>query len=416
MLVFTPRRHSYIQGHNPAMTPPENALQYPDFRIYIAGKIFGLHALWMQRMSLGWIAWELTESASFVGIVAFANFVPTLVTGPFFGVWIDRVRVQRAALATQSLMLLLTLLLVLLIQTGILGSAILLIVALLLGIVASAHHPVRMSLAPRLVERAAISSVISTVAILFNIARMSGPALGGWLISQWGISACLAVQVVLYAPFILALSLLHPRENAPSESAPEPILRALYTGLRHVGDAVIIRNALLVTGVVAFVVRGVMEVFPVLADGVFDKGSSGLGLLLSSAGFGALLAGIVKAILPNEVAERFPCKSLVSALVGLTAVPLVGFSPVWGITLGLVALLGFCVTLSAISLQTTVQMGLSDDLRGRVMSIWTMTAIGMSAAGAAFMGVMFDLFGFAPTLAVAGLAGLAAVALVARRV
>ena len=81
------------------------ALKYRDFRFYLGGNIFALNALWMQRVTIGWIAWDLTASSSFVGFIAFMNFAPTLVSGPLFGVWIDRVRVKRAALVTQSLMM-----------------------------------------------------------------------------------------------------------------------------------------------------------------------------------------------------------------------------------------------------------------------------------------------------------------------
>ena len=82
-----------------------SALSFRDFRIYLGGNIFALNALWMQRVTIGWIAWDLTASASFVGFIAFANFAPTMITGPLFGVLIDRVRVTRAAMVTQFLLL-----------------------------------------------------------------------------------------------------------------------------------------------------------------------------------------------------------------------------------------------------------------------------------------------------------------------
>ena len=80
-----------------------SALTFRDFRIYISGNIFASNAVWMQRVTVGWIAWDLTESAAFVGMVAFVNFMPSLLVGPLFGVLIDRVRVKQAAIVTQSL-------------------------------------------------------------------------------------------------------------------------------------------------------------------------------------------------------------------------------------------------------------------------------------------------------------------------
>lgn len=125
---------------------------------------------------------EIDQIVHTLSLVSFTNFIPTLIIGPSFGVLVDRVRVHIAAVVTQSLMLIFTALLLVCIYLDILGQAGLTILSLLLGIVASAHHPIRMLLAPQLVNKATIGTAISTVAILFNLARMTGPALGGWLI------------------------------------------------------------------------------------------------------------------------------------------------------------------------------------------------------------------------------------------
>jgi len=383
-----------------------HALSYRSFQIYIAGKFFGLHALWMQRMTIGWIAWDMTRSASFVGLVSFINFMPTLLTGPFFGVLVDRVRVHIAAVVTQSLMLVFTALLLVCIYLNILGQAGLIILSLLLGIVASAHHPIRMSLAPRLVDKAAIGTVISTVAILFNLARMTGPALGGWLITKWGITGSLLCQIAFYIPFIFALSILRPRQTIAPAIDREPFIEAMRIGMRHVVKVRLIANALIITGLVAFVVRGVLEILPVIADGVFEKGPVGLGLLLSSAGFGALLAGVAKTLIPTQTAGHIPRLTFFSSVIGMILIPIIGFNGSWNLIIFLISCVAFCTTMTAITLQTAVQMDLPDDLRGRVMSIWTMVAMGAAAAGAMTLGLMFDWIGFATTLKITGIVGL----------
>lgn len=392
-----------------------NALKYRSFQIYIAGKFFGLHALWMQRMTLGWIAWDMTETASFVGVVSFIYFTPTLVTGPFFGVLVDRMRVHIAAMLTQSLMLGLTVALWLALTMGWLNQGVLIAMALLLGIVGSAHHPVRMSLAPRLVEKDAIGSVISTVAILFNLTRMSGPALGGWLIVVWGIGGSLIVQILLYVPFIITLASLNPRQNDTPVAAREPFLTALITGVRHVAKERLISRALLITGLVAFAVRGVLEMLPVIADGVFEMGAAGLGLLLSSAGLGALIAGVAKTFIPAQSAGHIPWPTMVVSLTGMVLVPFVGQSSSWSLTLVLIAGMAFCTTMTAITLQTAVQMDLPDDLRGRVMSLWTMTAMGAAAFGAVILGALFDQIGFSTTLLTTGIVGFLCLAFIATK-
>jgi MFS family permease len=382
-----------------------SALRFRDFRIYVLGNLFALNGLWMQRVTLGWVAWDLTSSASFVGFVAFVNFAPTMVTGPFFGVLIDRMRVRSAALITQVSMFVLALALFTSFNLGLLGPVVLSILSGISGIIASAHHPVRMSLAPRLVDRGAVASVVALTAINFNLARLTGPALGGWVIATWGVGQSLFIQMLCYLPFILAITLLRPRQRSDSAGAPEPFLQALRFGIAHVVHSKLIRDAVIITGIFAFIIRGTLEILPVLADGVFGKGAAGLGLLTSSAGLGALVAGITKALMPGQSTGQLPRPALACALIGAGIVPAIGNSSSWELALLLVACMGFTATISAISMQTAIQIDLDDDLRGRVMSIWVMVGIGAAAAGAIILGFLVDQFGFASTLSWVGSLG-----------
>ena len=382
------------------------AVMFRDFRIYLIGNMFALNGLWMQRVAIGWVAWDLTASASFVGFIAFVNFVPTMLTGPFFGVLIDRVRVQRAAMITQVSLFVLSFALFASFALDLLGPAVLAVLTGLLGIVASAHNPVRMSLAPRLVDRTAVASVVSLTAINFNLARLTGPAIGGWLIAIWGIGTSLLIQALCYLPFILALSFLRPRERIRTAGEAEPFLRALTVGIHHVLHTPLIRRALLITGIFALIIRGTLEILPVLADGVFDKGATGLGLLTSAAGFGALVAGVAKAVLPGQSAGQLPRPALLTAIVGMALVPVVGLSSSWHLSMFLIACLGFAATMTGVSMQTAIQVDLEDDLRGRVMSLWVMVGIGSAAGGAIFLGALVDVFGFTPALSWAGGLGL----------
>jgi MFS family permease len=330
------------------------AIRFRDFRIYLIGNVFALNGLWMQRLTIGWLAWDMTGSASFVGLVAFINFAPTIVVGPFFGVLVDRVRIRRAAMITQSFLFLLALVLFFSFSMGLLGPILLALLSGMLGIAAAAHNPIRMSLAPRLVDRSAIASVISLTAINFNLARLTGPALAGWLISSWGVSASLLFQAMLYLPFVLALSLLKPRERIRNVAENAPFIHDMALGIRHVQQTTLIRQAILITGIGAFISRGVLEILPVIADGSFGRGATGLGLLTAAAGLGALIAGISKAVMPGQKSGRLPRTALTSALVGIALVPAIGVSSLWVLTLLLVACLGFAATMAGVSMQTAI--------------------------------------------------------------
>ncbi|MDB2423874.1 MFS transporter [Paracoccaceae bacterium] len=379
-----------------------SALKFRDFRIYLGGNLFAVNALWMQRVTIGWIAWDLTSSATFVGFIAFVNFAPAMVTGPLFGVLVDRMRITQVAKLTQILLLIISLGFYLFFTFGILDEILLSFLSFLSGLVTSAHNPVRLSLAPRLVDRTSVASVVSIVAINFNLARLTGPAIGGWLIAGWGISTALLVQTVFYLPFIFAISLLRPRERSSSIINNEPFIAAFQNGVEYALANALIRQAFLVTALYAFLIRGTLEILPVIADGVFSRGATGLGLLTSSAGFGALIAGVIKAFTPSQLVRELPKFALASALLGICLLPLVGLSTSWSLTLLCISYLGFAGTLAGISVQTAIQIDLVDDFRGRVMSLWTMVSIGATATGAIILGGLADHIGISLAFSLAG--------------
>ena len=379
-----------------------SALKFRDFRIYLGGNLFAVNALWMQRVTIGWIAWDLTSSATFVGFIAFVNFAPAMVTGPLFGVLVDRMRITQVAKLTQILLLIISLGFYLFFTFGILDEILLSFLSFLSGLVTSAHNPVRLSLAPRLVDRTSVASVVSIVAINFNLARLTGPAIGGWLIAGWGISTALLVQTVFYLPFIFAISLLRPRERSSSIINNEPFIAAFQNGVEYALANALIRQAFLVTALYAFLIRGTLEILPVIADGVFSRGATGLGLLTSSAGFGALIAGVIKAFTPSQLVRELPKFALASALLGICLLPLVGLSTSWSLTLLCISYLGFAGTLAGISVQTAIQIDLDDDFRGRVMSLWTMVSIGATATGAIILGGLADHIGISLAFSLAG--------------
>lgn len=379
-----------------------SALRSGNFRTYFFGNIFALNALWMQRVTIGWIAWEMTGAASFVGLVAMLQFTPIVLFGPLFGVWVDRINVKPAALATQTGNLVITSALFAAVWFEVMSPALLLVLVMVAGTIAAAHNPVRLSMAPRLVGRDLLPSVVNLTSINFNLARLIGPAIGGVVIATLGVPQALLIQGLCFVPFLFALTHLEVRPRSREAQVADGFLAALIEGMRHVRSEPLVRQAMLSTGAMTLVSRGVLEILPKLADGVFDKGASGLGMLTSAAGFGALLGGFAKALVPPQRPGQLPPTALLSAWVAVTLVPVLGIAPSWPMVLSLVAGIGFCSTITAVSMQTAIQLDLADELRGRVMSLWIVIAVGGAALGAGVLGVMSDLIGFTMTLGLGG--------------
>lgn len=379
------------------------ALKSANFRTYVSGSIFGLLAIWMQRVTVGWIAWDLTGSSSFVGLIAFVQFAPAIVLSPLFGVWVDRVDVKRATFLIQLVNFAVMFAFYVFFAVGWLAPVTMIVLTLISGIALAANHPMRMSLAPRLVRRELVGSVVAIVAINFNVARTLGPAIGGVMIGTIGVATTLLVQAILFLPFLVALLRLEVRPRRDTATDPGSFFEALRQGLAHVWRTPVIWRAMVIGGALATIARGALEILPPLADGVFQRGPEGLGVLLTATGLGAVVGGFFKAALPPQAPGRIPNITISAIVVGLLMVSALGAAPGWMLALTVAAAIAFVTTLSAISMQTAIQMELEDDMRGRVMSLWAVVVAGGSAIGAWALGVLADLIGFQETLFWAGI-------------
>lgn len=366
--------------------------------------------MWAQRTIIGWLAWELTGSAASVGFIAFLSFSPTLVSGPIFGVLADRSDLRRAALMVQVAMIAVSLLLVAAIASGMLTMPLLSAVALALGVTVSAHHPIRMALTPRLAPRNALANAIAISSLNFNLARLSGPVAGGYAIAHFGAAPAQAAVAVLMLPVAWVLLRIHPRERTGPPPISAGFLASLREGARYAVAHPSIRSAMVLTIVFATIVRGLMELLPVIADGVFARGASGLGELMAAAGAGALAAALWlasgDAVRETDGAPPSPpLRTLLALYFGFAAVGALSIAPSWPLALATTVLIGFCSTLVGVTMQSIVQIAVDDAHRGRVMSLWIMVGIGSASLGALAMGAMAELIGVATTLQISAGSG-----------
>ena len=375
-----------------------SALREPQYRAYTFANMFSLNAMWAQRTVVAWLAWEMTGSAAAVGLIAFLNYAPTMVSGPIFGAMADRVDLRRSALFVQFGMMAVAAALLAMEAGAVLEIYGLSLLSLIWGVVISAHHPTRMALAPRLVPRAALGNAVAISSLNFNFARLIGPMLAGWAIAMIGVTWTLALIAVLFGPVILILSTLSPR--VPDEQAARDISlgRAVVEGARFVAGHRVIWSAMALTGAFALIVRGMLELLPAIADGVFARGAAGLGELMAAAGAGAMAAAIVLSWREGPTGEGLPRQALVALFFGFGTTIALAMAPVWPIALAAVAAAGFCGTMTGVTLQSVVQMNLTDARRGTVMSLWIMVGIGAAAFGAVLMGAAADLVGLRPAL------------------
>ena len=378
-----------------------SALSHPGFRAYFFAAVPLVQALWAQRVTLGWLAWDMTGSPAFVGFIAALGLAPMIVAGPVFGVLVDRADIRRALLCTSGGMAAVLVVAALVAGGPGLGQVGLSVVALVVGLITAAHHPVRMSLGPRLVPKADVPNVVALSALNFNLGRMIGPVLTGIVLSTFGAVATLWMSALLYLPMLVATRFMDPRALpvAPRES----VLRGIGAGLAYLRGAPVARQALLLTAAIAILVRGYLELLPVMAEGVHARGAEGLGILTAAAGAGALLAALAKTAGAGQGGIPFVTRAVLVG--GVASLAALGWSETWAAALFWTAAMGFASTFCGVGLQAAVQEDLPDHLRGRVMSLWVVVGIGAVALGSGALGWLASLSDLPTVLVWTGLLG-----------
>ena len=368
------------------------ALKFSGFRLYYIGVVAFVNAMWILRIVIGWLAWDLTGSASFVGLIASMSLLPSFLSGPVFGVLVDRADIRYAALAANVATVAVALVLALLLQFGFLTNLTLSVIALAMGFITSAHHPVRMSLGPRLVDREYVSSVVALSAINFNLARMISPAIGGLLIDRVGAMATLLVTIALFIPNFILLPRLRPRP-LPSNGTPSKFSEAFTSGLAYSWRILHARYILMMTALLSLGIRGILEVLPVIADGIFERGASGLGQISAAVGVGALSAAIFKAVGVYREVDGMPKSVFAMFPVGVAAMLMLSITQNWTVAMAMAGVLGMCGTFMGVTLQQALQTKVPDEMRGRVMSLWAVLGLSATAVGALIIGLLTEHLG-----------------------
>jgi hypothetical protein len=235
----------------------------------------------------------------------------------------------------------------------------------------------------------------------FNLSRLTGPAIGGVLIASVGETLTVAFVCLLQVPFIFMLSRLNPREQERTVEI-QPFFQSFRAGIRFILSNRSIWIGFVVVGLFSVIIRGVLEILPILADGVYQRGAAGLGLMAASVGGGALVASVLQVILPTAQEGTVPLRGLISAFAGAAMFTLAGLIQNWTLALILIAGIGFCSAMVGINFQTSVQMQLDDGIRGRVMSLWMTLAVGGTSVGALVMGAMAGWIGLPLTMSIIG--------------
>jgi MFS family permease len=372
------------------------ALQSPGYRRYLAGSTAAVNGLWILRVVLVWLAWDVSESATFVGLIAALTMIPTMISGPVFGALMDRMNIIRAAYGTNLGMMAAAISIIAALYLGLANKTFLIFLAICIGIISSAHHPMRLTMGPRLVDKSQISSVSALAALNFNTARVISPFIAGLIIEHYSVAAALVLALVLYLPNLVIYATLEPRILEKRQDY-QSIGAAIREGFAYIWAHKYLRLILLTSAVYAVSIRALLEILPVVADGTFGKGATGLGQMAAAVGIGSLIAALMKTVGTSERIPAFSNYNLLIGVLGTCAAATLAGTGLWPIALMCCSCMGYCATHLGVSFQAEIQSDLPDSIRGRVTSLWGMVALGSVSLGSLLIGWMADTIGLGTT-------------------
>ncbi len=339
---------------------------------------------WFQRVGIGWLAWELTHSGFWLGAVALAEALPLLLFVAFAGALIDRIDRMRLIRLLQFLIIILGIILVTLTALGLMNIALLVLIALALGMIQTFHLPVRLTLVPNLVPRSDLTPAVALNSALFNTARFIGPAIAGFIIAKISVTVAFALSIFGFIALAIGLAIISPHNEQVQKKKKTGLISDVLEGLRYVTKHSSIGPVLLFVLIGSSFSRSFMDLAPGIADDVFNQGAEGFGLLLSAIGVGGICGAM-------GLANYGKTDGLMNVSLGslaLTAIFLLAFTAtdIFWLALIFCACLGVTLGVSANAPQILLQNTVEGEMRGRVMSLFGLTYRAGPAVGALLMG------------------------------
>ena len=367
------------------------SLRFPNFRLWFFGQTLSLMGTWMQSVAQGWLVYQLSGSALALGAVSFIGTVPTLFLMLPGGAIVDRVPRRRLLLATQSVMMLLAFIMAALAATGKLQIWHIAVLAAILGIAQSFDAPARQALAVEMVEdRRYLSNAIALNSTIFNLARIVGPAIGGAVLAAVGAAWCFGLNGLSFVAVLIALLLMRlPATGTAVRTAP--LLEQTMIGLRYVWENIPIRTMMLLVAVASLFGSSYAVLLPAFAANVLKVGEFGLGALNVAVGAGALVGSLIVASLGQS--QRKPLLLTVGSLLFPFALLGMAASRSFPLSLVCLALIGVAVVMQNATINTLIQQMVPDELRGRVMAVYSLTFFGTAPFAALQAGGMAQAFG-----------------------
>ena len=366
------------------------ALGSRNFRLYFFGQCCALTGSWMQRVAMAWMVMhmDLENAGARMGLVEFANQAPVFGVGLFVGVFLDRYDLRKVLIGTQLSMICHSLSLALLIYTSLVGYIPVLFLSFLLGIIAAIDMPARQASITQMIDHPKqLQSALSLQSGSFNLARLVGPAIAGFVIQAGGEIACFILNAVAHLAVLYAYCIMRlPARKLASRT--QPARDALREGFRYTRQVTPIRLIILFNYLFCMVGVPYIILMPMFAKQALDGDSRHLGFLFGGVGLGAL-AGVmyIAARINAGGLPRHVCRMQLCFGLSYLAFAFIGD---WRLAVALSPILGFTIVSALVSNNSLVQALVDEDKRGRVLSLNSFGILGFGPLGGLLFGKLAD--------------------------
>jgi len=375
------------------------ALRHRNYRLFFSGQLVSLVGTWMQSIAESWLVYRMTGSAALLGVAGFASQIPVLFLATVGGTVADRFNRHRILVITQTVSMVLPLILAALVFTGRVQVWHVFTLAATLGVVNAFDVPARQSFVVEMVGKDDLVNAIALNSSIVNAARALGPAVAGVLVAAVGEGWCFLFNGLSYIAVITGLLLMKLPPRMQSDH-PKPALADLTHGFQYVRRTMPVRDLLLMVGLISFAGMPYSTLMPIFAENILHGGARGLGLLMACAGLGSLAGALT-------LATRSSIRGLgrivaASAVIFGVSLTVFAASRLFWVSAVVLLVVGMSMITQAASTNTLIQSMVPDSMRGRVMAIYAMMFMGMSPIGALVEGWIAERIGAPNTVMIGG--------------
>lgn len=356
-------------------------------------------------MAQSWLVLKLSNSGVQLGFVTAAQFLPVLILAPWGGMIADRFPKRRLLFLTQGMAGLLALAFGVLVGTGRIRLWMVYVLAWLLGLVYAIDHPTRQSFLAEMVGPKQLTNAVSLNSTQVNLARMIGPAIGASLMATVGLTPLFLVNAASYIAVLAGLFMMRANE-LQSVATTRDGKERLSRGLRYVKSNPVLRNTLLMLGLVGTLTYEFTVILPLFAKFTFHSEGGGFAALVMARGFGSAIGGLYSASRRKTTASMLPVAALVFGLTVLATAA----APTLAFAVMAMTGVGFCSIIFLSVGNVILQRESEPRMRGRVMSLWTVAFLGSTPVGGPIIGWIGQYAGPRWGLATGGFAALVAAA------